>query len=316
MTVKIKFIIFYFIVAIFTTSHALANKEVSIAAVVGGSAISTVDINERIKIAMFASNMPPEKGLEEKLLPQILRNLIDEKIYRKEAEHLHLEVTDEEMSKIVADIETRNSIRPGKFKEFMESNGVSSTSMLEQIRSQLTWNKIVAKKIRPQITVTDKEIAEKMENILKKNSVDESNISEIVLLADSTEEQAKTKELASKLVVQLTQGGNFAKIAKEFSKASSAQNGGEIGWINNGQLSDEISIELKKLKVGEVSKPIRVAEGYTILKLNKKRSTSATAPTADLKAKIHESIFIKKLETQANRYLRDLRRGAFVEVRM
>lgn len=313
---KIQILIFTIIANVFTVAQAMASKEISIAAIVGSSAISTLDVKERIKITMFASNLPAGGGMEEKLLPQTLRNLIDEKIYRKEAENLKLEVTSEEMNIVVADIEKRNGIRPGKFKEYLESNGVSADAMLEQIRSQLTWNKLIAKRIRPQITVTDKEISEKMENILKKEGGNESNFSEILLVVDSAEDNTKTRDLANKLVSQLRKGGSFTKIAKEFSKGSTASQGGEIGWENNAQLADEISSELVRMKPGEVSNPIRTPEGYTILKLNKKRTTTTTAPSADLKAKLHESIFMKKYETQINRFMRDLRRGTFVEVRI
>lgn len=425
MTTKNSFvktiqIISFALTALFGASmSAEAQKEVGIAAIVDDSAISNVDLQERIKIAMFAANLPKGKGLEEKLLPQILRNLVDERLYMKEAEKLDVAVNKEDISRVVTDIEKRNNIQPGKFNEYLKFNGISQNIMMEQIKSQLTWSKVVAYKIRPQISVTDKEIDEKLEHISKQAGTEEVNISEILLPVDNVGDDKKTKDAADKLARQLKDGSNFSKIAKQFSKASSAENGGDVGWLRMGQLPDEVATIIKSLHSNEVSNPIKIAEGYTILKLNERRipkptqeseiglkrafiaidknastkdikkaedkiqksqrkikncsefpqfaedigssvnsemtisKTSELSPeiskkvanlkigefskiittddglsifmvcertdaaeTTALKNKIREGLFIKKLEIQANRYLRDLRRGAFIEVRI
>jgi len=403
-------------------NSSTATNEVGIAAIVDDKVISSLDLQERIKIAMFASNLPAGKGFEEKIKPQVLRNLIDERLYMQEAEKLGVSVTKEEMDSVIADIEKRNNIQPGKFNDFLKFNGISTTSMTDQIKSQLTWNKVVARRIRPQISVADEDVKEKLENIAREAGTDELNISEILLPADNDQDAKKIKEVANKLVKQLRSGGDFAKIAKQFSKASSSQNGGNVGWIRPGQIPKEAAEIIKSLKKGQVSEPLAVPEGfgYTILKLNDKRSipplgqedseiglrhafvaiakdttedgykkleetiqkkqekiTSCDdfgafaksigsnidsqivttkisviaqnirdkianlkvgefskpiaadgglniymvcekpeAPSiSQLKNKIREGLSMKKLEMQANKYLRDLRRGAFIEIR-
>ncbi len=309
-----------FIILLASALPAMAQKELGIAAIVNNSAISTVDLRERMGIAMFASNLPKGKGFEEKLLPQVLRNLIDERIYLKEAENLGIEISKEDIGRVVADIEKRNGIQPGKFEQYMNLNGASYSSMIDQIRAQLTWNKIIAKKIRPQVNVTDKEIAEKIEYISNQAGAEEANISEILLLVDSENEDKKIKDLANKLIGQLRKGGDFNKIAKQFSKASTAENGGDIGWIRVAQLPDELSGLVKNMQAGEVSDPIKTTEGYAVVKLKEKRTTAAldkdAASNVELKNKIRENLMMKKMEIRANKYLRELRRGAFIEVRI
>lgn len=406
---------------IIAASPAKAQKEVGIAAIVGDSVISTVDLQERIKIAIFASNLPKGQGFEEKLLPQVLRGLIDEKLYMEEALALELAVYPDEIARVVADIEKRNSIQPGKFNEYMKQNGLSSAAMLEQIKSQLTWNKVIAKKVRPQVSVSDKEVDEKIEYLSKQSGVEEVNISEILLPVDSPKEDKKIKDIATKLAGQLKQEGDFSKIAKQFSKASTAENGGEVGWVRLGQLDGSTISAIKNMRAGEISSPIRLPEGYSIIRLNDRRAlltvpqedasigikqafvgvaSGTTAetrkaiedniikmgtsvksceafdgfakdigssidsqlvttslskiipetkslirnlkigevskpfisnegiavfmvckrdqakPELALNNKIRESMLMKKLEIQANSYLRDLRRGAFIEVRI
>lgn len=424
MSIRISFIRIIqavgFVAIIVAALPSIAQKEVGIAAIVGDSAISNVDLQERMKIAIFASSLPKSKDLEEKLLPQILRNLVDERLYMKEAENLGVEVTKEDIANVVADIEKRNGIQAGKFNDYLKFNDISPNTMLEQIRSQLTWNKLVSRKVRPQISVTDKEIDEKLEHVSKQAGAEEVNISEILLPVDNAEDDKKIKDIADKLVKQLRQDGNFSKIAKQFSKASSAENGGDIGWIRAGQLPDEVAGIIKSLRTSEVSNPIKILEGYTILKLTGRRALvekqeeseigfrhafipvskdtlenerkkieeklqkklskiktcndftnfakdagssidanmvttqiSALAPevsskvrslkagefskpirsadgfnifmvcerndaasNTELRNKIREGLLMKKFEIQANRYLRELRRGAFVEIRI
>jgi peptidyl-prolyl cis-trans isomerase SurA len=266
-------------------NSAIAQNDVGIAAIVDDTIISSLDLKERIKLAMFASNLPYGKGFEEKIKPQVLKNLIDERLYMQEAEKLDVSIAKEEMDSVVADIEKRNNIQPGKFNDFLKFNGISATSMTDQIKAQLTWNKVIARKIRPQIFVTEEDVNEKIENIARQAGSEEVNISEILLLADNAQDVKKLKDVADNLIKQLKNGGDFAKIAKQFSKASSAQNGGNVGWIRPGQINDEAAESIKSLKKGQISKPLPVQEafGYTILKLNDRRSI---APLVQEDAKI------------------------------
>ena len=144
-------------------NSAIAQNDVGIAAIVDDTIISSLDLKERIKLAMFASNLPYGKGFEEKIKPQVLKNLIDERLYMQEAEKLDVSIAKEEMDSVVADIEKRNNIQPGKFNDFLKFNGISATSMTDQIKAQLTWNKVIARKIRPQIFVTEEDVNEKID---------------------------------------------------------------------------------------------------------------------------------------------------------
>jgi peptidyl-prolyl cis-trans isomerase SurA len=254
---------------------AQTQEKVGIAAIVNDNIISNVDLQERVKIAMFASNIPRDKGVEAKLIPQILNNLIDEKLYMREASNLGVSVSQSEMVRVVDDLEKRNGIQPGKFAAFLQSNGISYNAMMEQIKAQLTWNQVIARKVRPQISVTSKEVDEKLEYISKQQDKEEVDISEILLIADTTQDSQKVKDAADKLVKQLRSGGDFYKIAKQFSKAASAESGGSVGWLQASQLPKDISKVIKSLDIGEVSDAIQIPGGYTILKLNDKRDLEA-----------------------------------------
>lgn len=301
-----------------SVAHAAKqNNEIGIAAIVGDSVISNIDLQERIKIAMFASNLPKDKGLEQKILPQVLRNLVDEKLYRQEAENLGIAINNDDIARVVADIEQRNNIQPGKFNEYLASNGISQHSMMEQIKSQLTWSKVIARKIRPQITVTDNEIDEKLEHMTRQQSAEELNLSKIgikrafVAVAENTkpEEVKKLEEKILQKQAKLKNCKDFTKFAKDINSNVDPQ----MVTTQISDLAPEISTQVANLKIGELSRPTLADGGYNIYMLCEK--TDAASAIA-LKNKIRETIFMKKLEIQANRYLRDLRRGVFIEIRI
>lgn len=76
---------------------------------------------------------------------------------------------------------------------------------------------------------------------------------------------------AAEIYQQLSLSGEkFAELAKIHSSHTSSQQGGELGLIHAGTLSEEVDAALAKMKQGEISTPIRVLEGYAIVKLNQR----------------------------------------------
>ncbi len=207
----------------FGTPFAYSQKEIGIAAIVNNNVISNIDLQKRLQIAMFASGLPKNKDFEDKISRQILQGIIDEKIYTKIAEDEGLSISDEELKHAVGDIEKRNGIQSGKFREFAKSNGLDVDVMMGQIKGEMIWSKLVARKIRPKVNVTEQEINEKIEHIIKQANMDEVQISEIFLPFDKQADGIKVKEVADNLVKQLQKEKSFAKIAKQFSKASSSE---------------------------------------------------------------------------------------------
>jgi peptidyl-prolyl cis-trans isomerase SurA len=78
--------------------------------------------------------------------------------------------------------------------------------------------------------------------------------------------------LADKLYEELRKGGDFASVAREFSRSSTADTGGDLGWIIQDSLSRGIRIQVSGLKSGEVGQPLRLAEGYHLIRLNDRRA--------------------------------------------
>ncbi len=76
--------------------------------------------------------------------------------------------------------------------------------------------------------------------------------------------QAKTK--ADDVIKQLKAGGDFAALAKQYSHASDASSGGDLGTFTKGQVPDEIQKAIDALQVGDISDPVKTQYGYEIVK--------------------------------------------------
>jgi peptidyl-prolyl cis-trans isomerase SurA len=259
-------------------TNAMAQKkgDLDIAAVVGDDAISVLDVKNRVSLAMKSSGIPEGEEARNRIFPQILRTLIDEKLYAQEAERLGLVIAQADIDSAVSSLEEKNRIKAGSFKSFVKDKGMNYDSVIEQLKAQITWSKIVNRKIRPQIIVTDREVQEAMEHISHSSGVSELQISQIVLPIDTPKDAPKIKAAADKLVAAIKNGADFASVAKEFSRSTTAASDGDLGWQQEDNIAKDILPKVRNLQVGEVSAPFLSGDSYYILKLVDRRALIST----------------------------------------
>ena len=85
-------------------------------------------------------------------------------------------------------------------------------------------------------------------------------------------------QVAEDLVNKIRGGANFAAVARQFSQGTGATQGGDIGWIQQGQLAPELNRALTAADAGKISDPIRTANGFHILGLRDERTVSLGDP--------------------------------------
>jgi peptidyl-prolyl cis-trans isomerase SurA len=248
-----------------------------IAAVVNDNVITTTDLENRMKLAILSSGLTDSPEVRAHLLPQILRSLIDEQLQNQEAKRLDLSVGEDEINKALDRIATDNHI-PGNMKEFIASHGGSPEALIDQIRGGLLWNKVIQRELRPKVDVGDDEIDAVVERVRANAGKQEFLVSEIYLAIDNPKDEEQIHQVAENLGNQLKKGANFSAIARQFSQGAGAAQGGDIGWIGQGQLAPELNKALSNAEPGEISDPIRTTNGYHILGVRDKRTVSLGDP--------------------------------------
>ncbi|MDE2196699.1 MAG: peptidylprolyl isomerase [Gammaproteobacteria bacterium] len=127
-------------------------------------------------------------------------------------------------------------------------------------------------------------------------------------LMTDAQAQAKLAELRK----QILAGGDFAKLAKEYSNdPGSASNGGDLGWLDPGATVPEFQAQMDKLQVGQISEPFKSQYGWHIVQVLGRRQVDQTQQY--LQNKAYDAIFTRKSEEILQQWLSQLKDSAFIE---
>lgn len=310
------FLSFLMAAGLLSPTFAYAQKDsMSIAAVVNEDAISEADVRDRLRLILASSGLPDTPEMRQKALGQVLDSLVDEQIKMQEAARNELTVTEEDIDKAFAQIAGNNKMTPEQFAGVLKQQGINRVTLNRQIKAQIAWTKVVQKVVRPQVTVSANDVAALKERMRKNIGKSEYLVSEIFLPVDDAAKEGDVRQLGAKLSSEIGEGkAPFAGVARQVSRAAGAEKGGDMGWVQEGRLPEELDGALKALAEGQVSQPIRGANGYHILQLRGKRSfAEANIPSDD---DITDQIGFERLDRAQQRYLLDLKSAAFIERRV
>lgn len=294
---------------------AHAQKAMGIAAIVNDEAISMTDVEDRIRLVLASSGLPDGKEIRAKIVPQILDGLIEEQIKMQEASRYNLLVSDEEIQEGLSTIAKQNNFTAEQFLDVMKKQGVPASTLMRQIRAQLSWNNVIKEKLRPKVDVTETDVDVRLQRLKGKIGQTEYLVSEIYLPFEESARKNELVQFSQRMAKELqAKKAPFGPVAVQFSKAAGAEKGGNIGWISDGDLEPALNTVLLSLAEGQVSDPIQTTTGIYLLMLQKKRViTEQTLPTRD---DLTNSIGFERLDRVQQRTLLDLKSAAFIDRRL
>ena len=263
---------------VFLLAGSAVAQETRIAAIVNDEVISLNDLSNRMQLVMRSSGMEDTPQNRSRIQPQILRSLIDEKLQMQEAKRLNVTVTPEELDQAFARIEQQNNMTKGALDDFLKESGVPRSTLADQLSASIAWGKLVRNRLMQDVTISDEEVTEALNQLKQEADVPQNRVSEIFLAVDAPGQDEDAKRLADRLIDQIRGGANFAAVAQQFSQSPSAAVGGDIGWVTSAQLSPEIGGAIDKMKPGEMSYPIRTPAGYYLLYLRERRKLGQPNP--------------------------------------
>ncbi len=286
-----------------------------IAAVVNDEAISMTDVEERMKLVMISSGLPNNKEIRAKIMPQVVEGLIEEQLKLQEASRHELSVNEEEIEEGFAAIAAQNKFDAAKFKGLLKQQGIPVKTLERQIRAQLAWTKVVKAVYRKQVDVNDKDVDNRIERLKGSLGKTEYLVSEIFLPFDDQKRAAEIQQFATRMAAELqAKKAPFGPVAAQFSKAAGAENGGSLGWVQQGDLDADLEKVLLGLTEGQISNPIRTSGGIYILFLQKKRTlTEESIPSRD---DLTNMIGFERLDRVQQKALLDLKSSAFIDRRV
>lgn len=248
-----------------------------IAAVVNDDVISIFDLEQRMFLVMATSGIPDSPEVRRRMQPQVMRSLIDERLQMQEAQRISATVTDKEVEEAVGRIERANGMPPGTLYVELDRQGASRTALQMQIKATLAWNKVINRRLRPSLQIGEDEIDDVLARINASKGSTEYLLAELFLSVETPDQEDEVRQRLEELVDQMRRGTSFAAMAQQFSQAASASVGGDIGWIERGQLDDDVVKAIDGLARGSATEPLRTPTGFYIYLLRDKRVLAVSA---------------------------------------
>jgi len=246
-------------------------------AIVNGDVITQTDVEQRLALMAIANGgqIPPEE--RQRLGEQVLRNLIDETLEIQAAKTEKIDIKQSDVDKTVQRVAENVKKNPAQLATFLDANNSSIKSLRRQIEGEIAWQRLQRAKIESGVSVGDDEVKAVLDKMTASKGTEEYRVGEIFLSANPSTE-AQTLENANKILTQLRGGASFAGYARQYSEASTAAVGGDLGWVRPEQLPAPIADVLKRMPAGAVSDPIPVPGGFSIIAVQDTRKILTPDP--------------------------------------
>jgi len=246
-------------------------------AIINGEVITQTDIDQRMALLAIANGGKIASDEVERVRAQVLRNLIDETLQIQAAKADEITIKPADIDKTVTRVAASAKQTPEQMAEYLTSRGSSIRSIRRQIEGEIAWTRLQRSKIESQVSVGDEEVKSVIDKLNASKGTQEYRVGEIFLSA-TKDNQAQVLANATRVLEQLKTGASFVGYARQFSEASTAAVGGDLGWVRPEQLPDAMSAVLRTLGPGQVSDPIAVPGGYTILAVQDTRKILTADP--------------------------------------
>jgi peptidyl-prolyl cis-trans isomerase SurA len=257
-----------------------------IAAVVNDEVVSVQDLNDRLDLVMFTSGLEGTPEARQGLTPQVLRGLVEEALQRQEAARLGIRVEAQEVDQALANIAERNNMDVAGMRRLLANAGVNFDTLVEQLRAQIAWVKVVNQQVRPRVNVTVDQLDLAVQAARLNERQPEFLLSEIVLPVDNPAQDEAVAADARRLIEAVRDGGSFESLARQVSAAASAEHGGDLGWVRGTAIPPDLLIALEQLEPGEVSAPLRSPIGYHVFWLRDRRLAAAPLAPGDAQVEV------------------------------
>ncbi len=250
---------------------AAPGDAMQIIAVVNGDVITNDDVANRGKLFALSTGLPVTPEVLARLRPQVLKQLVDERLRLQEVQRRKIGVSDQEIADAIGEIEQRNGMPKGALNASLRGQGVAMRTLIDQVRVQLGWTRVLREELGAKADVSDADVAEQMRIFKEQVGKPEFRVSEIFIPIDDPAKAADARRFADTVIAQLRAGAPFPVVAAQFSQSQTALQGGDLGWVRSNQLDPAVAAVAQEMPPGAVSNPIEVPGGISIISMRAKR---------------------------------------------
>lgn len=247
----------------------------------------------------------------------LLRDMIDQQLLIERAKDMNIDVETELVKRLDEVRKENNLATMDDLEKAVEKQGIVWEDYKQQMKNGLLTQKVIQQEVGGRMDIGPDEI-KKYYDAHKQdfNSPEQVDLSEIFLNTDgkTPEEIAAVKTKADDLHKQLVNGADFAQLATRHSEGSTAQDGGELGAFQRGQLAPQLEAVVFKLDKNAITDVIQTKTGFEILKVNE-HYQAGLQPLDKVSEQITNIIYKQKMDPAMRDYLAELREESYVTVK-
>ena len=287
-------------------------------AVINGVVITQAHYDKELKVHADRVSRQGQQISDEQmaaLKKEVLDGLIEREVLYQESQKAGIKIDEQKVNDQMAGIRKRFP-NEEEFKKALASMGLTEEEVRTQIQRGLAIRGLIDQKVANSIVVTDEETRAYYDsNPQFFKQPEQVKASHILIKVEPTADDA-TKAAARKKIEdirkKLTDGGDFAELAKEYSEGPSAPKGGDLGYFRRGQMVKAFDDTAFSMKINEVSGLVESRFGYHLIKVYDKKPEQTLA-YAEVKDKIAQRLKQEKIEKGATAYVENLKKDAKIE---
>ena len=299
---------------------------------VNGDIISKTELEQRqvaaLRQKMQVQQIDPEslkndetlkKALAE-VTPAVVANAIDELLLIQRGRELGLKLSDDQFKQVVANIRKEQGLQDeAKFVQALAQENMTMDDLRKQLEKQMLIEQVQRQEIGSKLSITEEEArqyyAKHPEEFTDSASITLREI--FIEVPTETGGVSVAKDDEAKVTIdgiraRVLKGEDFAKVAAEVSTSPSKANGGLIGPFSHADMSPQLLAVVEKMKVGDVTQPIRAAKGYQLFKLEA-RKAQALQPFDSVRDLIADKVAGARTQVEMRKFVSRLRAQAIIE---
>ena len=255
-----------------------------IAAIVNDKPISYSDVRQRARLLLLTlGRQQPSAEQLQQITGQALEQLIDERLQLDRVAEFDVEVERRDIDAELGNMAAESGIGADGLRQQLVAAGVNPVSLEEQIRAEISWNRLMSGLYGSRIRVSESQVEDQLERLRTASKKTQFRVGEIFLYAPDDETRAEALKAANSVVEQLRAGADFRVAAQRISSAPTAATGGDMGWVTAEDLAPRLSEAVAGSTAPALLDPIAVDSGVYILAVNAKREPSEPTTKVDLK---------------------------------
>jgi len=245
-------------------------------------------------------NLPSDDALTKRVMQQ----LIDREIRRQHARNIGVAIDPSSVNRAVEQIARNNNMDTLQFRETLRNQGFNYDLFRDNIEQELLLQRLIERDVQARIRVSQIEIDDFVSSIKNDAASQQRYLLQHILIAAAQGSDATTLEeaqaRANDVLAQLKAGADFASVAAAESDGARALKGGDLGWRTLQELPEFLASPVAALEVGDITEPIRSANGLHIVQLNDKQSGKQNEQAETLVRHIFIPGEDRSIQTQLN----------------